>query len=157
MKLRLFLILSGFLLLAACESYDCTLYNTVAMYGSFYKDGERVSVNDTLTITAGRNGLVLLNQSVRTSSLTLPLSYQQDEDTLVFSIKGDGYFVRDTVWVTKTNQVHYESPDCPVKMFHTIQGARSTHMFIKDVTITKSSVDYETTENLQIHFLSASD
>lgn len=150
MRYRLLLILSGIFLIAACESYDCTLYNTVAMYSTFYKNGERVSINDTLTIKAGKSGPTLLNRAVNTSWLILPLSYWQDEDTLVFSIKGKDYFLRDTVWVTKSNQVHYESPDCPTTLFHTIQDVRSTHEFINHINLKRSSVNYETTGNLQI-------
>ena len=157
MRHRLSLILSVLLLLAACETYDCTLYNFVGMYGTFYRDGSAVQINDALTITSGKSGPVLLNSSVGTSKFTLQLSYWQDEDTLVFNVKGDGYSLRDTVWISKTNLVHYEAPDCPSTLFHTIQDVRSTHEFIKDVTIIRSSVNYETTENLRINLLSDSD
>ena len=158
MRQRLLFILSGFLLFAACESYDCTLYNTVAMYGAFDQDGAAVAIKDTLTITACGTDNVLLNQAVNTSQLTLPLSYWQAEDTLIFSIKGTDdegvcYLLQDTVWVTKTNQVHYESPDCPTTLFHTIQDVRNTNEFIKSITVIRSSVNYETTTNLQIHLL----
>ena len=157
MKHRHFAILSLLLLLVACESYDCTLYNFVGMYGTFYRDGSAVQINDTLTISSGKAGPVLLNGSVGTAKFTLQLSYWQDVDTLVFSVKGNDYLLRDTVWITKTNLVHYEAPDCPTKLFHTIQEVSSTHEFIKDITIIRSSVNYETTENLQINLLSASD
>ena len=156
MRYRLAFILSVILLFAACESYDCTLYNTVAMYGAFDQDGTAVSIKDTLTITACGTDKVLLNQAVNTSKLTLPLSYWQAEDTLILSVNGIdslgiGYLLRDTVWVTKTNQVHYESPDCPMTLFHTIQDVRNTNEFIKSITVVRSSVNYETTINLQIH------
>ena len=157
MRHRLFFILSSILLLAACESFDCTLYNTVAMYAVFDQDGTAVAVNDTLTITACGTDAVLLNRAVNTSKLTLPLSYWQAEDTLVLSVKGEDYFLQDTIWVTKTNQVHYESPDCPMTLFHTIQDVRNTNRFIKSITVIRSSVNYETTTNLQIHLLSDSD
>lgn len=157
MRRRLLVILSGLLLLAACESYDCTLYNYVGMYAAFDREGTAVRISDTLTITSGKSGPVLLNRSVSTASLNLPLSYWQDEDTLVFSVKGNDYLLIDTVWVTKSNEVHYESPDCATTLFHTIQDVRSTHEFIKSITVIRSSVNYETTTNLQIHLLSASD
>ena len=157
MRHRLLFILSAIMLFAACETYDCTLYNYVGMYGAFYREGAAVSLNDTLTITTGKAGMVLLNSSVGTSKFNLPLSYWQEEDTLVFSVKGNGYFLRDTVWVAKTNLVHYEAPDCPSTLFHTIQEVRSTHDFIKDITIIRSSVNYETTDNLQIHLFSVFD
>ena len=157
MKHRLLSIFTSLLLLAACESYDCTLYNYVGMYGSFYKDGVAVQLNDTLTISSGKAGIVLLNGALATSRIIVPLSYWNDEDTLVFRVNGNGYVLRDSVWITKSNQVHYESPDCPSTLFHTIQGVRSTHEFIKDITVIRSTVNYETTDNLQIHLLSSSD
>ena len=157
MRRKVFVILSGILLLAACEAYDCTLYNHVGCYAAFDKEGTAVQITDTLTITSGKNGPTLLNMSVNTASLDLPLSYWQDEDTLVFTIKGEDYMLRDTVWITKTNQVHYESPDCPTTLFHEIQDVRTTNEFIKSITVTRSSVNYELTNNLQIHLLSASD
>ncbi len=150
MRHRLLLIASGILLLAACESYDCTLYNAVAMYGTIYKDGAKVKLNDTLTVTACGTDAVLLNRAVGASRLILPLSYWQDEDTLVLSLEGADYLLRDTIWVTKSNMIHYESPDCPTKYFHTILGVRSTHEFINNITVIRSSVNYETTDNLQI-------
>lgn len=156
MKHRLLFILSSLLLFAACESYDCTLYNYVGMYGSFYRNGAAVQINDTLTISSGKAGRVLLNGALGSSRIIVPLSYWNDEDTLVFRVNGKGYILRDSVWITKSNQVHYESPDCPSTLFHTIQSVRSTHTFIKDITVIRSSVNYETTDNLQIHLLSSS-
>ena len=150
-------IISSLLLLSACESYDCTLYNYVGMYGTFYKDGVVVQVKDTLTITSGKSGRMLLNGALYETTINIPLSYWQEEDTLVFRVNGNGYILRDSVWITKTNQVHYESPDCPTTFFHTIQSVRSTHTFIKDITVIRSSVNYETTDNLQIHLFSSSD
>lgn len=157
MRRKLLLIASTVLLLVACESYDCTLYNYVGMYGTFYKNGAAVALTDTLTITSGKSGPVLLNRSVNTSRLNLPLSYWQAEDTLVLTVKGDGFLIQDTVWISKTNQVHYESPDCPTTLFHDIQDIRSTHKFIKSINVIRSSVNYELTDNLQILLLSASD
>lgn len=157
MKRRLFVILSAILMLAACESYDCTLYNYVGCYGAFYEDGDAVAITDTLTITSGKAGPVLLNRALSVAKFNLPLSYWQDEDTLVFTVKGTDYMFQDTVWITKTNQVHYESPDCPTTLFHTIQDVRNTQEFIKDITIIRSSVNYEQTINLQINLLSDAD
>lgn len=157
MRRCLFILSAAVLMLAGCESYDCTLYNYVGMYAAFDRDGDAVQITDTLTVTSGKSGPVLLNRSVNTASLNLPLSFWQDEDTLVLSIKGLGYLLQDTVWIPKSNVVHYESPDCPATLFHTIGDVHSTHVFIKDITVVRPSVNYETTINLQIHLLSASD
>lgn len=150
---RCLMLLPAVLLIAACESFDCTLYNYVGLYASFEREGAAVQINDTLTITSGKSGPVLLNKSLNTASLKLPLSYWQAEDTLVLSVQGTDYFLQDTVWIKKSNQVHYESPDCPTTLFHTIEEVRSTHQFIDSITIIRSSVNYETTTNLQIYLL----
>ena len=157
MRRRLLYIASIVLLLAACESYDCTLYNHVGCYGAFYQDSASVSFDDTLTITAGKSGPVLLNKSVGTSRIDLPMSYWQDEDTLVLTVKGMDYLFQDTIWISKSNQVHYESPDCPTTLFHTIQSVRSTHEFIDSINVIRSSVNYEQTNNLEIHLFSDPD
>ena len=94
MRRGLLYIASIVLLLAACESYDCTLYNHVGCYGAFYQDSASVSFDDTLTITAGKSGPVLLNKSVGTSRIDLPMSYWQDEDTLVLTVKGMDYLLQ---------------------------------------------------------------
>ena len=157
MRRRLLYIAPIVLLLVACESYDCTLYNHVGCYGAFYQDSASVSFDDTLTITAGKSGPVLLNKSVGTSRIDLPMSYWQDEDTLVLTVKGMDYLFQDTIWISKSNQVHYESPDCPTTLFHTIQGVRSTHEFIDSINVIRSSVNYEQTNNLEIHLFSDPD
>lgn len=157
MRQRVLFIISSILTLAACESYDCTLYNYVGCYGAFDREGVAMRIDDTLTITAGKAGPVLLNRSVNTTSLKVPLSYWQDEDTLVFTVKGEDYIMQDTIWIKKTNQVHYESPDCPTTLFHTIQEIRNTQEFIQSITVIRSSVNYDQTTNLQIHLLPDSD
>ena len=157
MRRGLLYIASIVLLLAACESYDCTLYNHVGCYGAFYQDSASVSFDDTLTITAGKSGPVLLNKSVGTSRIDFSMSYWQDEDTLVLTVKGMDYLFQDTIWISKSNQVHYESPDCPTTLFHTIQGVRSTHEFIDSINVIRSSVNYEQTNNLEIHLFSDPD
>lgn len=153
---RLALGLWGCLFLAACESQDCTLYNVVGMYSNFYRNGSAVQLNDTLTITACGSDSILLNRKVGANFLTLPLSYWQKEDTLVFSLKGDGFLVRDTIWISKTDKTHFESPDCPVAIFHDITHVHSSHQFIDTVLVTRPAVNYDKTENLQI-YISAAD
>lgn len=151
MKPKLPLIVLGMLIFAACESYDCTLYNYVGMFGAFYREGAAVTLQDTLTITSGKNGPFLLNQKTGTTRFSLQMSYWQDVDTLVLNVKGEDYNMQDTIWMKKSNQVHYESPDCPATLFHTIGEVRSTHQFIDSITVIRSSVNYELTTNIQIH------
>lgn len=138
-------------LIAGCDSIDCTLENNVEMNVQFYQEGNTVALTDTLTITGGKSGPVLLNKKAKAGRIELPLSYYNDRDTLVLKVKGEDFELEDTVWVEKRNVPHYESPDCPLTMFHEITGVSSTHVFIKDVTISRAIVDYAKIENIQIH------
>ena len=137
--------------LAACDSIDCTLYNTVSLACSFYSEGQAVKLTDTLTVSALGTDSILVNSLIGASKLELPLSYSQDADTLVLRIYGEEYDLSDTLWVEKTNTPHFESPDCPTTMFHQIKSERHTSTFIDSVTITRNLVDYDQTENIRIH------
>lgn len=154
------LFLSTLLCVAAltgCDSIDCTLNNTVVMTCAFYQDGKAVQLNDTLTITAAGTDQVLLNRKTGAQSVALPLSYFNSVDTLLLNISGDGFTVIDTLWIEKTSYHHFESPDCPVSMFHDITEVRSTHLAIDSVSITRPEVNFIEYENLQIHFHSSAD
>ena len=140
-----------------CETIDCTLNNTVAMTCDFYQDGKAVQLNDTLTVTANSPDVVLINRKLNVSKLALSLSYFNEVDTLLFNVSSKDYNLTDTLWIEKTSYNHFESPDCPVNMFHHITSVRSTHLFIDSVTITRADVDFYEDENLQIHFYPAAD
>ncbi len=137
-----------------CDTIDCTLYNTVICNVSFYASGQSVSLTDTLTVTTRGVDSILINKQTSTSTMTLPLSYWQDEDTLVLTVTGSGYMMVDTIWIAKENMPHFESPDCPTTMFHHIQHVRTTHAFIDSVSIIQPIVNYDQTEHLQIHVYS---
>ena len=136
---------------AACESVDCTLNNKVACTYVFYNDGTSVSLLDTLNVYACGTDSILVNQEIGASSAIIPMSYWLDADTLIFEVRGKDYLLVDTVYVEKTNIPHFESPDCPSKMFHTITAVRCTHHFMDDIIITNPLINYDEVENLQIH------
>lgn len=144
-------LLLGAAMVVACDSIDCTLYNTVELSCSFYSEGKAVKLTDTLTVSALGTDSVLANKLVGASTVNLPLSYSQEVDTLVLHVYGEEYDARDTLWIEKSNTPHFESPDCPTNMFHQIKSVRHSSVFIDSVTITRSLVDYDQTENLRIH------
>lgn len=140
-----------------CDTIDCTLYNTVEMRCNFYMNGNSAQLDDTLTITAIDTNIVLLNRKNMVSGVELSLSYFNTEDTLILTVNGKDYEVSDTLWIEKTSYSHFESPDCPVNMFHDITAVRCTHLFIDSVTITHPDVNFSDHENLQIHFYPSAD
>lgn len=124
------LLLSCLALLGACDQADCTLDNSVTYTCNFYAEGSNVTLNDIITVTACGTDSVLVNQKQGATGIELPMSYWNEEDTLVLRIQGSGYTMEDTIWIKKNNIPHFESPDCPTKMFHLITDVNSTHTFI---------------------------
>jgi hypothetical protein len=127
-------------LTVACSSIDCPLNNTV--YTNYMLMGTVTTLPDTLTISTTRqNGFdsVIINKQVNTDSFSLPISYTQPEDVFYFNTNG----TMDTVWVSKTNQPHFESVDCGLNYFHTLTGVRSTRNNIDSVVINYKEVNYD--------------
>lgn len=140
--------------LAGCENVDCTLNNVVLCHFSFYdaETGESVALLDTLTITAEGTDSVLLNRAVGKKDVSVPLSYYQERDTLNFIIttEEDGV-IRSSIIIEKSGQVHFESPDCPTTMFHTLRDVRVYSGEVMDsVAITRKEVNYLQDENIRI-------
>ena len=149
-------VMLGILLLTACESNDCTLYNTVSLNCSFYSNGKPVAINETLTVTACGTDSILLNKQKGAADIQLPVSYWNAEDTLILTIVStEGWQLQDTVRMKKTNVTHFESPDCPATMFHQITAIQYTRHFIDSIITTNPHINYGKTQNLQIHLLAA--
>ncbi len=134
------LLLVALLMLAACSSLDCPLNNVV--YCKWKLQGRVTTLDDTLTIYSARNttgDTILINQQVSTDSFSLPMSYSNPQDVLVFCCNT----VRDTVWVSKEDHPHFESVDCGVNYFHTITGVDYTRNAIDSITINHKEVTYD--------------
>ncbi len=139
------------LFIVACDSADCSLNNNVFCTYGFYSDGVSVSLTDTLNVYACGTDSILINQETEVSSADIPMSFWLDADTLIFEVCGSDYILVDTIYVEKTNIPHFESPDCPSKMFHAITSVRCTHNYMDSVTIINPLVNFDQIENLQIH------
>lgn len=143
-------------MLTACDSFDCSLNNTVGCTVGFYDErGDAVRLSDTLMVTAVGTDSVLFNRGVNKHELTLPLSYYRDCDSLVLTVWGEDYLVRDTLMVSKTNVENFESLDCPVNMFHRITNARVSGTFIDSVKVVLPEVEYGEDENIKIYLHTA--
>lgn len=155
------------LLFASCDNVSCPLNNTVeSVYGFYaanYDDagdlitGRAVSVGDTITVTALGPDTVLANKLVNKNSVSLPVSFFNDEDVFVFRFADqEQRIAHDTIRVAKTNLRHWDDPSCPVHMWHTITSVRYTHNLIDTLIITNPTVNYDGLENIQIYFRTAS-
>lgn len=147
--------------LAACEGIDCSLNNVVLLRAGLYKSGtdSLITLADTLTVTAAGTDSVLLNRQTHAHELTLPLSFWAPADTFRLHLYGEGYQVDDYIVVEKSNTIHYESPDCPVAMFHQISAVshHSPLATIDSVRLVRPAVDYQPDENLRIYYHLAAD
>ena len=142
--------------MTACSSVDCPLNNVV--YAKYKLMGDVTKLSDVLTITTVRadgTDTILLNQQQNADSFELPMSFGQTVDELCLTRdRQDGSEVRrDTIWIEKTNEPHFESVDCGVNYFHTITGVTHTKNAIDSVVINNPNVDTdETKEHLYIYF-----
>lgn len=155
------ILLLGILFLFACSSIDCPVKNTVAVYydvKQYDEEGELVTdtLKDTLWVWSRRvDGQdTLLNRLVGNTRFSLPISYQQPEDTLIFAIRDTSLvFTLDTVWLKKDDIPHFESVDCAAHFFHELTGVRCTHNGIDSLVLHTTSVTYDDgVTNLRIFF-----
>ena len=151
-------IIGVVLALTACSSVDCPLNNVV--YAKYKLMGDVTKLSDVRTITTVRadgTDTILLNQQQNADSFELPMSFGQTVDELCLTRdRQDGSEVRrDTIWIEKTNEPHFESVDCGVNYFHTITGVRHTSHTIDSVTVNKRNVNYDASvSHLYIYFRS---
>ena len=149
-------IIGVVLALTACSSVDCPLNNVV--YAKYKLMGDVTKLSDVLTITTVRadgTDTILLNQQQNADSFELPMSFGQTVDELCLTRdRQDGSEVRrDTIWIEKTNEPHFESVDRGVNYFPTITGVRHTSHTIDSVTINKRNVTYDASvSHLYIYF-----
>ena len=146
------------LLFVACSSIECPIQTEVLVrYGFYDADEQSYTLPDTLWVWTQRSDgtdTLLFNRGVNQTELSLPISYQHPEDMLVFYMVDTlQAMTLDTVWVQKEDIPHFESVDCAVHFFHTLTGVRSTHYSIDTITISNTSVTYDTSgEHLHIRF-----
>ena len=137
--MRRLLLFAVVALLAACSTIDCPVQNKVALNFAVKKyNSSGVEVTDTL----------ILNRAIGKTSFSLPLSYTQPEDALIFGVDasdGSGG-VLDTVWIKKEDIPHFESVDCQASYFHTITEVNYSRHLIDSIVINNPHVTYDTTE-----------
>lgn len=143
------MLTSCLLAVVGCSSIDCPVQNRVYTVYSLKKaDGTTDTLKvDTLTISSRRfNGTdtTLQNRLTGVTSFDLDISQVLPTDTLHFELRDTlGHIYRDTVWVDKSNDPHFESVDCQISYFHHINRVASTHHIIDSVSIHNATVNYE--------------
>lgn len=150
-KSILTLLVSVLVLLTSCDLLNCTQADVSMLRMEIYDAaGNKVMLPDTLTICACGTDKILVNRDVNTSEILLPLSYHAQRDTFIMRYYGQYYSLQDTLFVEKTNDVYFESPDCPTVMMHTILGASCTNEFLASVVVVSEKVNFEEVTHLQL-------
>ncbi|MBP5770005.1 MAG: hypothetical protein J6W75_01415 [Bacteroidaceae bacterium] len=149
--------------LVSCDNLSCPLENTVeSVYGFYatsrtangtFEPGAAISIGDTLTIYAANRDTILANRLIGKSSVSLPVSYYADVDTLLFVFSdADGRSTSDLVYIHKRNIHHWDAPSCPVHLWHEVTAVASTHNLIDTILISNPHINYDGNENFQIYF-----
>ena len=139
------------MLVSSCDLLNCTQADVSYLRIEVYDvAGSKVMLPDTLTITAYGTDDVLINRDINTTEILLPLSYHAPVDTFVIRYYGPYYSLLDTLCVQKTNDLYFESPDCPTVMMHTILGVSCTDEFIGSVEVVSEKVNFEEAVHLKL-------
>lgn len=138
-------------LMSACDLLNCTQADVSLLKIEMYDaSGNKVMLPDTLTITTCGTDSILVNRDLNTTEILLPLSYHAPADTFILRYYGKYYSLQDTLFVEKTNDLYFESPDCPTVMMHTIQGAFCTDEFLSSVEVANKKVNFEEVTHLKL-------
>ena len=138
-------------LMSACDLLNCTQADVSLLRIEIYDaSGNKVMLPDTLTITTCGTDSILVNRDLNTREILLPLSYHAPADTFILRYYGKYYSLQDTLFVEKTNDLYFESPDCPTVMMHTIQEAFCTNEFLSSVEVANKKVNFEEVTHLKL-------
>lgn len=133
-------------------------YKTVYVYRKLgeptvtknYQDIELVNQGYTETKMSQRNDTVLLNRAYDQSNISIPMSYFNNVDTLVFSY--GQIALKDTIKIYHASYPHVELPECGTYRFHTLRNIEASDAAIDHIEISNPQVGYEGNENVKIYF-----
>jgi hypothetical protein len=128
---------------------------------TYRKLGESTIVSDTQiktyidagyteTISDVRKDTVLVNKSNNRTSISVPMSFTNTADTLLFQYESILY--PDTIVIEHSSYPYVELPECGSYMFHTLKSVKSTESGIFKVEIANRTVNFEGNENVKIYF-----
>lgn len=157
-KIKLYSTVLLCALLAACTSIDCPLNNMVKARFSFYDPTEKVdTLKDTLIVSTHRitgKDSVIINREVSITGMKLQMSFNNERDTFFINIIDElNTSTIDTIVVSKTDKMHFESVDCAATYFHTLTGVDYTKHAIDSIVLKNKEVDYDSErEHFRIYF-----
>lgn len=133
---------------------------------TYKKLGEKTIVSDTPipeytesgyieSVSDVRKDTVLVNKANNRSNFSVPMSFTNTADTLVFQYESISYC--DTIIIEHTSHPFVEMPECGSYMFHTLKNVKFTEAGIYKVELANRNVDFEGNENVKVYFNSSSD
>lgn len=146
------LLLSFFIFnLIACSENDCSLGGRPSARFAFIdsRTNTRVSLFDSLTVTALETDSILLNRLKGIDHITLPLSYVSDTTTFILHYSR---FLRDTIEVFHENYPHFISIDCGINMFYHLKKVDNTSILIDSIRLVNPDIDDNEKDNYRIYY-----
>lgn len=139
------------ILVSSCDLLNCTPADVRCLQIEIFdSEGNPMALPDTLTVKACGTDSILVNKSIDTEEILLPLSYHAPVDTFILQNYGDGYSLKDTLFVAKSNDIYFESPDCPTVMMHTIKSIRCTNEYVDSVSLVDAKVNFTETTHIRL-------
>jgi len=128
---------------------------------TYRKLGEQTVISDTPLqafidlgyteiVSTVRKDTVLVNKLSAKSYMSLPMSYSNTSDTLVFQY--GNILANDTIILTHKPYPYVELPECGSYMFHTLKDIYTTTAAIDHVELSRLTVNFEGFENVKIFF-----
>lgn len=114
------------------------------------QDSTYIEQGYTETIAQHRNDTILLNNKSGASSISIPMSYFNGADTLVFAYSNIS--LRDTIKIQHDSYPHVELPECGTYRYHTLKSVAATDASIDHIEIANPYVNYEGQTNINIYF-----
>lgn len=133
-------------------------YKTVYVYRKLgerditknYQDTALINQGYSVSVRSQRNDTILLNRAYDQSKISLPMSYFNDVDTIVFSY--GRISLKDTIKIYHDSYPHVELPECGTYRFHTLRSIDVSDAAIDHIEIGNPKVGYEGEENVKIYF-----
>lgn len=97
-----------------------------------------------------RRDTILLNRISGASTMSVPMKFFSDNDTIILSYASISN--KDTLYVSHDSYSYVELPECGTQRFHTLTGLRSTYSGISGIEIVNPKVNYDGKENVKIYF-----
>ena len=109
----------------------------------------------TETISEVRKDTILVNKSNNRDKVSVPMSFTNTSDTLLFQYGSILY--PDTIIIEHNPYPYVELPECGSYMFHTLKSVTSTESGIDRIEIINYKVDFEGKENIKVYFNESSE